>query len=91
LEASGLRGRGGAGFPTFQKVALVQRERARHKCVVVNAMEGEPASHKDQSLLALSPHLVLDGAESVARSIGASEIIVCVPRENQDTLGTIAW
>lgn len=86
LEASGLRGRGGAGFPTFQKVALVQRERARHKCVVVNAMEGEPASHKDQSLLALSPHLVLDGAESVARSIGASEIIVCVPRENQDTV-----
>jgi NADH:ubiquinone oxidoreductase subunit F (NADH-binding) len=46
--------------------------------VVVNAMEGEPASDKDRVLLTFAPHLVLDGAEVVAAVIGAPEIVVCV-------------
>ena len=46
--------------------------------VVVNAMEGEPASAKDRVLLSDAPHLVLDGAEVAAAVIGASEIVVCV-------------
>jgi NADH:ubiquinone oxidoreductase subunit F (NADH-binding) len=46
--------------------------------VVVNAMEGEPASAKDRVLLAYAPHLVLDGAEVAATVVGASEIAVCV-------------
>ncbi len=46
--------------------------------VVVNAMEGEPASAKDRVLLTHAPHLVLDGAEVAAAVIGASEIVCCV-------------
>jgi Na+-translocating ferredoxin:NAD+ oxidoreductase RnfC subunit len=82
LEASGLRGRGGASFPTFQKVALLRAQRSHHKFVVVNAMEGEPAAHKDQTLLSTNPHLVLDGAEFLAGAIGADKIAVCVSRDN---------
>ena len=47
--------------------------------VVVNAMEGEPASAKDRVLLEDAPHLVLDGAEVAAAVVGASEIVICVP------------
>jgi NADH:ubiquinone oxidoreductase subunit F (NADH-binding) len=79
LEASGLTGRGGAGFPTSAKVRLLLRQRGHNKAVVVNAMEGEPASRKDASLLSANPHLVLDGAAALASMIGAHEIIVCIP------------
>jgi NADH:ubiquinone oxidoreductase subunit F (NADH-binding) len=47
--------------------------------VVVNGMEGEPASDKDKVLLLKVPHLVLDGAELLALACGASEVVVCVP------------
>ena len=67
LEASGLVGRGGAGFPTVRKVQLIKSQRG-HKYVVVNAMEGEPAAHKDNRLLSTNPHLVLDGAEMLVVS-----------------------
>ena len=81
LEASGLLGRGGAGFPTTRKVALLRSQRG-HKYVVVNGMEGEPAAHKDNRLLSTNPHLVLDGAEMLAQMIGASRIAICVSRDN---------
>ena len=83
LEDSGLTGRGGAGFPTVQKVRLLKAHRGHHKVVVVNAMEGEPASRKDVTLLRVNPHLVLDGAEALASLIGANEIIICVAREKE--------
>jgi NADH:ubiquinone oxidoreductase subunit F (NADH-binding) len=82
LEASGLCGRGGAGFPTARKARLVRDQRNHHKFVVVNAMEGEPASRKDRTLLSANPHLVLDGAEYLASIIGAKNIAVCVARDN---------
>jgi NADH:ubiquinone oxidoreductase subunit F (NADH-binding) len=82
LEQSGLRGRGGAAFPTARKVRLIRDQRSHHKYVVVNAMEGEPAAHKDQSLIAINPHLILDGAELLAKALGAREIAVCVAREH---------
>jgi NADH:ubiquinone oxidoreductase subunit F (NADH-binding) len=86
LGAAGLRGRGGASFPTQLKVQLVGTDRARRKYVVVNAMEGEPAAHKDQSLIGIHPHLVLDGALALARSVGAKDVAVCVARENSTTV-----
>ena len=86
LELSGLQGRGGAAFPTYAKAALIRNVRSHHKYVVVNAMEGEPASHKDQLLLGTNPHLVLDGAEALAHALDARDIAVCVPREKVTTV-----
>lgn len=82
LEASGVVGRGGAAFPTARKARLLRGQRGHHKSVVVNAMEGEPAAHKDAALLSTNPHLVLDGAETLATIIGARHVIVCVARNN---------
>jgi len=79
LDASGLRGRGGSGFPTGQKLAAVAAQSGR-PVVVVNATEGEPASGKDKALLRLAPHLVLDGAAAAAAALGAREVVVAVGR-----------
>jgi NADH:ubiquinone oxidoreductase subunit F (NADH-binding) len=82
LEASGLGGRGGAGFPASVKLALAQGG-GPGGTVVVNAMEGEPASDKDKLLLIRSPHLVLDGAQLLAAATGARRVMVCVPHGRQ--------
>ena len=82
IEASGLLGRGGAGFPVGRKWrALARRERGR-AVVVVNGAEGEPASFKDRILMAHRPHLVVDGAILAADAIGADEVIVYVGEEH---------
>lgn len=77
-KAVDLRGRGGAGFPAALKLATAQRRRA---VVVVNASEGEPASRKDAALMALAPHVVLDGAAVVAHALNTREVHVVVPSE----------
>jgi len=89
LAASGLLGRGGAGFPTAAKWDVVTGT-GRRPLVAVNAMEGEPASHKDEALLAWSPHLVLDGAEVAAAAVGAREIVVCVPGDRDSAAGAVS-
>jgi NADH:ubiquinone oxidoreductase subunit F (NADH-binding) len=76
VERAGLRGRGGAGFPTAIKLRAVAR--GRRPIVVINAAEGEPGSLKDRTLTDLLPHLVLDGGELSAMAVGAEEVIVCV-------------
>lgn len=78
IEASGLRGRGGGGFPTALKIAAV-RKSGRRAVVVANGTEGEPISGKDKTLLAYVPHLVLDGAVVAARAVRARDAIVAVP------------
>jgi NADH:ubiquinone oxidoreductase subunit F (NADH-binding) len=78
IEASGLTGRGGAGFPTAIKIRAVARDRS--PVVVANGTEGEPASAKDKVLLVANPHLVIDGAVVAARLVGAREIVLAVGR-----------
>lgn len=81
VEASRLRGRGGAGFPTARKLAAVAGAagpRAGRAVVVANGCESEPASAKDRTLLTLSPHLVLDGIAVAVGLVGAGEAFVCL-------------
>ena len=78
LEASGLLGRGGAGFPVGRKWRTVAERSAGGTVVLVNGAEGEPLSAKDRALMTLRPHLVLDGAQLAAEAVGADEVILYV-------------
>ncbi len=77
LLASGLRGRGGAGFPTGVKWRTVADNRSATEAtsVVVNAAEGEPGTYKDRTILQINPYQVIEGALIAARAVGADEII----------------
>ncbi len=77
LDAAGLRGCGGGGFPTATKLRSVAAARGR-AIVVVNAVEAEPPSFKDRTLLEVAPHLVLDGAVLAAEALRADEAIVAI-------------
>jgi NADH:ubiquinone oxidoreductase subunit F (NADH-binding) len=79
VDRSGLRGRGGSGFPAAIKIrAVAGAPRRRRRVVVANGAEGEPASRKDNVLLARSPHLVLDGIALATAAVDADEALVCV-------------
>ena len=77
VEASGLTGRGGAGFPAGRKMRSVAAGPGS-KVLVANGAEGEPASLKDRLLLSRLPHLVLDGMTLAAEAVGANEAHLCV-------------
>lgn len=80
IEQSGLRGRGGAAFPTATKLRAVAGR--ANPVVVVNSTEGEPASVKDALLVTTNPHLVIDGALVAAAAVGASTVRLCVAADN---------
>lgn len=75
LEASGLQGRGGAGFPVGRKWRSVAERAGGHAVVLVNGAEGEPLSVKDRTLMTHRPHLVVDGALLAADAVLADEVI----------------
>jgi NADH:ubiquinone oxidoreductase subunit F (NADH-binding) len=77
LRAAGLRGRGGAAFPTADKLDAVVRQHGR-PIVVANVAEGEPASSKDRALARVAPHLLLDGVVAAAAVLGAHRAVVAL-------------
>ena len=81
VDAAGLRGRGGAGFPTARKWRTVAANRgALPATVVVNAAEGEPGSFKDRMILRRNPYRVLEGALVAAHAVGADRVVVALKR-----------
>ncbi len=73
LKLAGLRGRGGAGFPTFMKWTFGSRSKADQKYIICNADEGDPGAYMDRSILEGDPHAVIEGMMLGGYAIGASK------------------
>jgi len=73
IKASGLRGRGGAGFPTGIKWETCRQAGEQTKYVICNADEGDPGAFMDRTILESNPHQVLEGLALAARAVGASK------------------
>ncbi len=84
LEKTGLRGMGGAGFPTGLKWKLVREEEAGPKYVVCNADESEPGTFKDRVILEDLSYLVIEGMMLAGLTVGASRGIVYLRHEYED-------
>lgn len=83
LRGAGLRGLGGAGFPTHRKWAAVATQPGRERWVVCNGNEDEPGTFKDRFLLTSTPHQVIEGALIAAVAVQASQVVLYVnPRES---------
>jgi len=78
---SGLRGRGGAGFPTGTKWQFALREEAEHKYVICNADEGDPGAFMDRAVIEGDPHRLLEGLTLAAYAIGASKAYIYIRAE----------
>ena len=72
VKTSGLRGRGGAGFPTGLKWSFMPRQFPGQKYLVCNSDEGEPGTCKDRDILAFNPHIVIEGMIIAAYAMGIS-------------------
>jgi NADH:ubiquinone oxidoreductase subunit F (NADH-binding) len=78
LTLSGLRGRGGAGFPTGRKWSTIVRATGTHKYVVANGAEGEPATFKDRALMRANPYAIVEGVAIASRTVGAREAFIAL-------------
>lgn len=81
IDASGLRGRGGAGFPTAVKWRSALSAPGTDKLIVCNADEGDPGAYMDRTLLESNPHQVIEGMIIAARAVGASRGLFYVRAE----------
>ncbi|MBN2117117.1 MAG: 4Fe-4S binding protein [Anaerolineales bacterium] len=81
LKESGLRGRGGAGFPAFKKWELARSAAGEQKYVVCNADEGDPGAFMNRALIESDPHAVLEGLLIAGYTVGASQGIIYVRAE----------
>ncbi|MBU5363416.1 NADH-quinone oxidoreductase subunit NuoF [Enterococcus raffinosus] len=81
LETSGLRGRGGAGFPTFMKWSFAKASQSEQKYVICNADEGDPGAFMDRSVLEGDPHAVIEAMAIAGYTIGANQGYIYVRAE----------
>jgi len=81
VKKSGLRGRGGAGFPTGLKWELCRNQPGNSKYIICNADEGDPGAYMDRSIVEADPHSVIEGMLIGARAIGASKGYVYIRAE----------
>ena len=81
ITGSGLRGRGGAGFPTGKKWAACANEKKTPKYIICNGDEGDPGAFMDRSVLEADPHAVLEGMVIGARAIGAEKGFIYIRHE----------
>ena len=81
VRASGLRGRGGAGYPTGLKWGTVAKSPGERKYVICNADEGDPGAFMDRSVLESDPHRVLEGMAIAAYAVGANQGYIYVRGE----------
>jgi NADH:ubiquinone oxidoreductase subunit F (NADH-binding)/(2Fe-2S) ferredoxin/Pyruvate/2-oxoacid:ferredoxin oxidoreductase delta subunit len=81
ITASGLRGRGGAGFPTGRKWQICRQSKGRPKYIICNGDEGDPGAYMDRSVLEADPHAVLEGMVIGAKAIGAEKGFLYIRNE----------
>ena len=81
IKEAGLRGRGGAGFPTGIKWELAAKSEGKEKTIICNADEGDPGAYMDRTILESNPHQVLEGIAICAHAVGARKAIVYVRAE----------
>jgi NADH-quinone oxidoreductase subunit F len=86
VAASGLRGRGGAGFPTGEKWRAAAAVEAPRRYVVANGYGADPATFTDRALLELDPYAVVEGTAIAAFAIGASEAFIAVRAEQTEAI-----
>jgi NADH-quinone oxidoreductase subunit F len=78
VTQSGLRGRGGGGFPTGQKWAGVATQTGGKRYLVCNGAEGEPGTFKDRALMRANPYQLVEGVAIAAFAVGAAEAFICL-------------
>jgi NADH:ubiquinone oxidoreductase subunit F (NADH-binding)/(2Fe-2S) ferredoxin/NAD-dependent dihydropyrimidine dehydrogenase PreA subunit len=81
IKAAGLRGRGGAGFPTGRKWELARAAAGEEKYIICNGDEGDPGAFMDRSIVESDPHCVLEGMTIGARAIGAAQGFIYIRAE----------
>ena len=81
IDAAGLRGRGGSGYPTAAKWHVARDTAADRKIVVANLMAADPSALGDRALAEGNPHLIVEGLLIAAYAVGASEGIIAVRRD----------
>src|SRR5690349_4951144 len=81
MKKSGLRGRGGAGFPTGMKWSFMPKDSGRPHYLVINADESEPGTCKDREILRYEPHKLIEGALIAGFAMGAHKAYIYVRGE----------
>lgn len=89
IDTSGLRGRGGAGFPAGRKWKMARRFQGDGRIVICNADEGDPGAYMDRTIIESNPHQLLEGLAICAYAVGASQAVVYVRAEYPLAVKTI--